>query len=455
MASKKIGIIAGTYSTAGLTNSAPTDFTASLLTIPAGTSSASTYVASCNSSGVYTPRVAIISVVQPTTNLNGIMGGAGGQVSGKASYITIDGIVINGNNLAYNSGGTSTVHLIHFYGVYSPSTSNNASETGILIENCELYSILTTTHPGGNAALIFFEGVHSSVVQNNYLHDASSTNATDLGHVHAGEEYGCYNNLWTKNTIANCCSGIDAKNSDTGTECSYNYIFNVGAPIGNTASALAFEGFDGYAAGATTTGPAPINYKIHHNVLDGCCGVSIGDQTFDQLIPINIYNNLVYDTTTGSNLGWHHNTNGASNLVSYYNNIYVATVGTGGGSSSAKLTTGSAAGNLLLDYNCYYQGSSTYTNFWSNFSTAESTLANWKTLMGQEAHSIAANPLFATSYTAGNGPTQFQLGSGSPCLGTGQSGDNMGPWDGTGAQIGCTQPGIYPITANSNNGSGA
>ena len=175
---------------------------------------------------------------------------------------------------------------------------------------------------------------------------------------------------------------------------------------------------------------------------------------------INIYNNTVYDTSTGSNLGWHHNTNGASNLVSYYNNIYMATVGTGGGSSSAKLTTGSAAGNALLDYNCYFQGSGTYTNFWSNFSTAESSLANWKTLMGQEAHSFTGNPTFASTYTAGNGPAQFQLGSGSPCAGTGQSGVNVGAWDGTAIAntIGANwvaSAGVYPITANSNNGSGA
>jgi Chitobiase/beta-hexosaminidase C-terminal domain len=457
MKGKRIGIIAGTYSTGGLTSSTPSDFTASLITIPAGTSSASTYVGSSNSSGFYTPRVAIISVAQPTTAANGQIGGPGGQTSGNSSYITIDGITINGNNLQYGSS-SGNCHLIQMYGVYNASTSSDASETGILVQNCEIYGILTTTHPGGNSALVFFEGVHSSFVQNNYLHDASSTNATDLGHVHAGEEYGCYNNQWIYNTIANCCSGIEAKNSCTGTVVAYNYMYNIGAPVGNTASALAFEGFDGYAAGATTTGPAPINYLLHHNILDGCCGVSIGDQTFDQLIPINIYNNTVYDTTTGSNLGWHHNTNGLTNILSYYNNIYVATVGTGGGSSSAKLTTGSAAGNALLDYNCYYQGSGTYTNFWSNFSTAESNFAAWKTLMGQEAHSFVGNPTFATAYSAGNGPVQFQLGSGSPCLSTGQSGDNIGAWDTGTTQVGaawCLTSGTYPITPNSNNGSGA
>jgi hypothetical protein len=139
------------------------------------------------------------------------------------------------------------------------------------------------------------------------------------------------------------------------------------------------------------------------------------------------------------------NTSGASGLIRYYNNIYFSTVGTGNGSSGAKLVTGSAAGLALLDFNCYFQAAANYTAMWSNFSSAFSTLASWRTATGAEANSFTSDPafVFPGGYVAGGGPIQFQLGGASPCLGAGQSGVDMGAWQGQ-SKIGCDWV-TYPV----------
>src|ERR1700733_8359267 len=100
MAGKKIGIVAGTYNLSQLTSghTGSGDYTWSLMNLPGGTSTSPTVVASCNASGVYTPRVAIIFV--DVLNNNGCIGGGGGQAGGgTASYITVDGLTVNGNNI--------------------------------------------------------------------------------------------------------------------------------------------------------------------------------------------------------------------------------------------------------------------------------------------------------------------------------------------------------------------
>ena len=99
MAGKRVGLIAGTYDPATLTAQS-TGYTWCMMNVPAGTSSASTYIASCNTSGVYTPRVAIIEPSRVPSNP--ILGGNGSQsTAGIASYITIDGLTISWKRLQH------------------------------------------------------------------------------------------------------------------------------------------------------------------------------------------------------------------------------------------------------------------------------------------------------------------------------------------------------------------
>jgi len=464
MAGKRIGLIAGTYSTAGLSSSHGTDYTWNLMNIPGGTSSASTYVGSSDTSGNYSARAATIVAGTAGTNylagLNPIMGSPGSQISGKGSYITIDGIVFNGNNMDYSSN-QSVCHILSFYGVYNSATSVDASETGILIQNCELYGIRTTSHAGGNSALIFFEGIHDSVVQNNYLHDVGSTAALDLGHVHGTQEYGCRNNQWIYNTLYNCCSGIDCKNSSTGSTVAYNYLYQCGSVAAAAqGGGSPISGWDGYAEGGSggstppyiTGGPGGLSnisawtYLIHHNILDSCVGCSDIEQApWDRLIPISIWNNTVYETYTGGIWGWEVRQASPTGGLTFYNNIFQS-AGTGTYSGISGKLGVTANNNVEIDYNCWYKPSGAYTAWWGigvhGSTTTYGTFAAWQSaiqgdLAGAEAHSFVSNPTFSTTIVAGAGPTQFQLGSGSPCLGTGLGGANLGAWDGTTTQIGC------------------
>jgi hypothetical protein len=440
MAGKRVGLIAGNYSTAGITttHTADADYTYSLLNIPAGTSGSSTYIASSDTSGNYSARAAIITVGGTPTL--GIMGSGGGQMGGgTSSHITVDGIVINGNNLDWNlSALQMTGHLLQFWGTYNgTNTSNPASETGIVVTNCEIYGIKTTSHPGNNGALVWFEGCYNCIVQNNYLHDATSTFAADQDHVHAIEEYGCHGNQYIYNTITNSSSGIEAKLACTGTICAYNYFYNVG--VGMAGASSVFEGFDG-ASGNSNSGPSPINYYLHHNVIDGCAALHMADLNTTFLAqPINVYNNTVYDTSAGATVGWQLFAD-AANLVSFYNNIYFTTQGTGGGGGHNGKLNVAANGNATLDYNCWYQAAGNYAAMWGINTTTYNSFAAWQAAIGSsyETHSRTANPAFSGSITSGKGAAQFQLGSGSPCLGTGSGGVNIGAWDGTVTQIGCS-----------------
>jgi hypothetical protein len=76
---------------------------------------------------------------------------------------------------------------------------------------------------------------------------------------------------------------------------------------------------------------------------------------------------------------------------------------------------------------------------WGINTTTYNSLAAWQAAIGAsyETHSSTGNPVFTGAIVSGNGPAQFQLGAGSPCLGTGLGGVNMGAWDGTTTRIGC------------------
>jgi hypothetical protein len=448
MAGKRVGLIAGTYDPTVLTAQS-TGYTWCMMNVPAGTSSASTYIASCDTSGVYTPRVAIIEPSHVPSNP--ILGGNGTQSTANiASYITIDGLTINGNGYT-TTGASGGCHLIQFYGNYGSGSSSDANQTGIVIQNCELFgiSIVPGGSSGGNYAAIFLEGCYNCIIQNNYIHDITTTVGDEEGHVHGGEEYGCHNNQWIYNTFANCLSGIEAKDACTGTVVAYNYFYNITNPTSaQQAGSAPLSGFDGYSQYAGSpyivTGPSPINYLIHHNVFDSCFTITETDlAAYYRLCPMNVYNNTVYDTA--GTCGWNLRQQPSGNLI-FYNNLYWGSGNGVSGGVSGKLGV-EAKNNLEIDYNCWYQSSGNYASWWgigpNTSNVTYSTFAAWKSaiqasLSGAEAHSITSNPMFRTTIVPGNGPTQFQLASGSPCIGTGQGGVNIGAWDGTVTQIGCS-----------------
>ena len=449
MASKRIGLIAGTYNISGFTQNTGS-FSYNLCSLPAGTSSSATYLASCDTSGHYSARAATIT--WGTANATIYNGFLGNNVTskGSGSYITIDGIVINGNGCVGPCG-----HLIQFYAGtnWSATSSLNAGETGNIVINCDL-SNLGITDGGGNYALVFFEGNYLCTVQNNYLHDVTITpaqgGATDGAHLGATCEIGCYGNQYIYNTIYNTPGGIWVKEGNTGTVAAYNYLYFVGAngAYGASEACAPFMGFDD-AEGNPNTGPAGyLIYQLHHNIVDTCTmAYCTLDNAPGSLASCHAWNNTTYDSIAGTWRGWLMGAQGSAS-AQFYNNVYV-TSGNGSGATTGQpgklnLNTSHFAN---VNNNCYYSIGGSYPTFWGLGSTGYSAFSTYKTAIqslvaGSESASLNADPQFTVgtaNLVAGAGPVQFQLGAGSPCLGTaGFGGTNMGAWDAGVTQIGCS-----------------
>ena len=453
MAGKKVGLIAGTYTTAGLPQQSGS-FAYSILTVPDGTGPTTpTHLMSCDANGHYAPRKAII-LGPGGTCPNGILGN---NQSDTSKYITIDGIVIDGNGTVANSTGGG--HVIHFLTVnYNRSSSLQATAPGWSVINCELRNLNpqgSNSYLGGNYAFVFMAGGIQPVIQNNLMHDMlySGTPAQDPGGVavsHQGATcmIGCQNALTTLNTVYNCTMGIWDKEGNTGSVVSYNYIYNtaLGADEVQAGYNSAIIGYDGQA-GNPNPGPAPTTQFFHHNVIEACGPAHVFVENFGttgvaSTIPVVAYNNTVYETNTAAQRGWSMNTN--QGQAQFYNNIYYSTNASGGSPGSTyqgKLSI--TSGNFSTVSNNCYHSSGAQTNWWqlvTGGSTAQfSTLAAWQTGSGVDANSITADPSFVLpgGFIPGGGAAQFKLNTGSPCFTTGVGNANMGAWDGTSTQIGC------------------
>jgi hypothetical protein len=299
-------------------------------------------------------------------------------------------------------------------GEYTGSTPGACP--GIIVQNCEMRTFLNGAGNGGgdNDTFVFFEGTSGSIVQNCYFHNMQKPAQADP-HMHAIEEYGCYGNQYIHNTFANISNGATAIESKAGGAAvivAYNYFYNI-----NPGQSGVIMGFDG-AEGSPNSQSNP--YLIHHNIFDSCPSqiksVDINNQDTQG---IYWYNNTVYNPSTASSPpAGQFATSGSSAPIYHYNNIWNTT----SGSVYVNLTNSSIT---VCDYNCYATASVTGNT-------------------GFDKHSITSNPTFSTTITPGSGSNQFQLASGSPCLGAGRVGGlstgvavNMGAWDGTVTQIGC------------------
>ncbi len=407
MAGKRVGFIGGTYNVASMTSgSSPSDYQHPIFHIPSGSSGSPTYVGSSDASGHESPRAAVF-VSSSSAGVNAVFG----QNPNSAGYWTLSGVVINGNSYP-NS-------LVYASYPTSPGTIYTGAGTapGIAIQNCEIYGIAATA-VGANEACIFLQGALNAIVTNNKLHDVTKPAQPD--HAHCYEEYACSGTQFTYNTVYNATSGAEAKAGSGGTIVAYNYLYN--------CSTNALEGFDGAEGNPNSPSTA---YSIHHNVFDSCGPVHACDVNNTTSQAIDWHSNTIYDTRSNSNVTLDLRSS-AANLITLHDTIVVATANSGGDSyGGLALTSG---GVVESDYNCFDYN--TNTGGWGLSGTLQNSLSAWQSAASLDAHSIASNPQFVSTIVPGAGPNQFKLGSGSPCLGTGTGGINMGAWDGLATQIG-------------------
>jgi len=422
MAGKRIGLIAGTYNIPGTMANGrnPTDNDWPVLSIPPGTQSSPTYLGSSDTSGNYSPRAATIALVP------GGQGGLGGNkwynppigadyLPSGDFWITIDGIVVNGNGSDSVAAGNEGSHLIAFRSGTTDSYTRAGTAQGVVVQNCEVFGI-SATDGGGNDAAVWFQGTNGAILRNCYIHDVNKSNQID--HAHGHEEYGCQFSQILYNTFSNCTGGgAESKTGCFNNTAAYNYFYNCGNGGGGNTAVI--QGWDGgeQGDGAAST------FQLHHNIFDGCGRVCFGEY-FNALHEngVNWYNNTIYNSgavvlqATGP---W----------IQHYNNLYV--VISGSASGVASFTNGDTN---PLAFDCVYSASGNYGSVFSGQSEAN-------VITGKDPLLSAGT----TSVVTGKGATQFQLASGSPCIGAGRVGGvasgtacNIGAWDGTVTQIGAS-----------------
>jgi hypothetical protein len=405
IAGKRVGMLAGTYATSSLrSGSAPDDYQYPVLNLPQGTSGSPTVLQSVSGPGT------VILDNSTSATQNPLVG----QNPELAGYWTLDGLTIKGNN------STAQAFLVAGrYNTYSDSNSSAAAASGITVQNCEIYSLNITGPVGSNYGGMIMQGTNGAVIQNNYFHDIQKP--SDEPHCHGYEEYGCLNSTIHHNTFTNCPGGgIDLKAGVSGADVAYDYFYNC-ATSAPTNAIGAVAGADGAEGGPNSPGTAN---SVRNSVFDSCGEPHAGDVNSTAEQNLYYYNNTIYDTRPGSNVVVDLRETSVGK-AEFYNNILVTTANTGGGSYG---TLAVSSGNFSnVSNNCYFLHSS--IGGWGQGAIYNS-LASFQASPGSpDANSLAGDPIFASSITPGAGPAQFKLGAGSPCIGTGTGGINIGAWD--------------------------
>jgi hypothetical protein len=441
-AGKRLGIMPGTYDVSVLMQNA--GYQGAVLQIQGGpNSSTKTYIATCNSSGVYQAGTA-------TLDAKGSVGQYGGGNTAHVPYVlgqtigstgtgpqptawgnwTIDGILFTGfSNWAVTlSGGIDTV----------PTQPANCT-----IQNCGFFNSVTAqtgTHPGP----VMCYDYNNCLISNCWFYNNTNT-AADITHYASITAQG-FGGGSTGLTIQYCSflqtPGIyiiEDNGAVYNTTVLYNYF-----DMTTTANVL-----DTIAlVGGTNSTTGQLGNSFHHNIVRGG-GLydNVAFQTNYSAQSCLFYNNT-WDRVAGSGgnqLGFRFlETPGSSSLITAYNNLMYDN---GGGTNSYGYMVANVDGVALCDYNIY--GTlNTFSTYGSNGGTSNTsqTFTTWKSAIGgKDAHSSTngTNPFTNNGTYA----LQYQVQSGSPAFQTGFVGGvssgavcNVGAWDGTVTQIGCNLP---------------
>jgi hypothetical protein len=434
MVGKRIGVIAGTYNVMTLLSigSYPgNEVMPPLLFVPGGNALNQTYIASCNSVGVYAPvgnssgSWAILNGQGNSTN-NSFGQTLFGSFGSQSAYVTIDGFEITGAYyhalaMGYNIGGTYDATRV----------------AGVVLKNNYIHAV-TNNISAENPTGITLYTCTGALVHNNYI-----TNITDnFSRATCIETWNCDNCTIEYNTNIGSSSqpgGIFIKNQ------------------GNYQNTVRFNHVDLTAAGTAVNGVGCYNADLWgtaQNVTQWYGNIGIGNMA--------VWNNIVDidPTTSVEQQLWYNNTfvgipgSGDANVsrcsdgqcITWYNNICSSS-----SSNYGQLVT-NISSLVLSDFNLYnalklgtmpngdyhIEGGSTLS--YTSIASWTATLSPAPT--GADTHSITTAPTFA-----GGSPTYpsqaYQLTNTSAGKGVGSStglaGGNpvdMGAW-GLGQQPGC------------------
>ena len=430
MAGKTVGILSGTYNVGtylalAASNNSGNPGYAPGLSIPSGTAASPTVIKAVNLGQ------AIINA-QSSSALASTMGQSD-DIYPNQGYVTIDGLVFQ--------NPPASGHNVILGG------SNNSSPqmAGWVVQNCTFNSQnFSAMESGNNGSAIDMCGAVGAIIRNNYLYQFTGQGgATNGGHVTATQQWFSSGVLYEYNT----CIGpgfYGKETGNSGTTIRYNYVDNTG-----WSQVFCVEDF----VGETNTPTGSATY-IYNNVFVGASDMrpTLGGSTYLP-DPFYCYNNTFYVQNIPDAESTSIIIRVVPGGVTWYNNIiYMA-------ASGDFHACANRDGVKVWDYNCYYATSGYQYGYYPTDTTVGpptimSTLAALVavlTVTTSDAHTLnATNPALVSP--GSQGASNYQLSSGSPCIGAGRTGGSsggspvdMGAWGGadvntnqTVAQIGCS-----------------
>jgi hypothetical protein len=445
---KRVGFLPGTYDVSGLMFNDPVS---GALQMIGGSSSASTYWASSDASGNYSPRTATLDAKGASNLFGGHVGGSGVWdgpiISHVGHYPTtyavgwaiIDGLRLTGFSYkAIRVGGLS-------------SGDGAAITNPVTIQNCEVTGGGANVGDGlDNYAAIWIDGtINCATVTNNYVHDTLSwhyyngNGSMSQDHLNAIILWGFgasnRGSVIQYNTVVNAGSIYGKEGGVQGSIVRYNY--NDCSMY--TSGAYGIEDFTGNAQGVTGLTDTT---SIYNNIIlcpnFGIQGVGTLSNAAGFETPVHIYNNTIIMNGGGSGTPaaiWVISTPAGAGGQQVYNNIV----------QGQGVTTNPSAPSIW-DYNLY-SGSpkwalmsnsnlASQTASYSSASAFASGLASNGGISGAEAHSISGTPAFLGT---GTFAALYQLTAASPGKGQGSTtgtssgqATDMGAWGNGATQIG-------------------
>lgn len=477
-AGKKIGFLPGTYDVSALMGSAEVTSgpPVGALQIIGGTSAtATTYWASCNASGQYSPRTATLDA----KGASGIFGGAHSTGVGIAAgpiiahtgkypqsyatgWATIDGLRFTGFSYKAIMIGDGSYEGGNLDTITNPVTIQNCEFTGGGYnsgDNVDNQTSIWTDH-----------NVNAITVNNNWIHDNTGHTANSGDHLNAIIVWGfgqtspgpCTGTVVTNNTCVNSGNIYGKEGQIQGTIVRNNYV---DCSMYTAANSIGIQDFTGWNVGGLT-----LPTYIQNNVVILSSGTTA---SFEALGGIStkslsagawttgfvISNNTVINVATaasGTPVAFMDVQTGSAGVGAgqFYNNIYANLSGKSGTGSIGNY--GNYAMNpqalALMDYNlnpATNVGWNVTSNSslgsiiasYTSYSAFAAGLAANGGISNAEAHSVTGSPTFTNT---GTYAALYQLASGSVGKNAGSTtgttsgtATDMGAWGNGASQVGC------------------